>query len=133
MIVLMVLDDASGQQGIGRGESHVDERCESLSPSRRVAPVRAHAYKRRGHSPSVVLLMSLGTWLFTKMRGELVGTDAEGHRYYQDKRAIAARRRKRWVIYDGVVEASRVPPEWDSWLHHTTDAVPPAGGSARKT
>ena len=34
---------------------------------------------------------------------------------------------------DGVVEASRVPPEWDSWLHYTTDVVPPAGGSARKT
>ena len=50
-----------------------------------------------------------------------------------ESRLIAGRRRKRWVIYDGVVEASRVPPEWDSWLHYTTDVVPPAGGSARKT
>jgi len=40
--------------------------------------------------------MTLGTWLFTKMRGERVGTDAEGNLYYQDKRLIAGRRRKRW-------------------------------------
>ena len=36
--------------------------------------------------------MTLGTWLFTKMRGERVGTDAEGNQYYQDKRMIAGRR-----------------------------------------
>jgi NADH:ubiquinone oxidoreductase subunit len=36
------------------------------------------------------------------------------------------------VIYNGIVEASRVPPEWDAWLHHTTDAVPPPGGLPRK-
>ncbi len=77
--------------------------------------------------------MTLGTWLFTKMRGERVGTDAEGNLYYQDKRVIAGRRRKRWVMYNGVVEASRVPPEWDGWLHYTTDVVPPAGGAPRKT
>jgi NADH:ubiquinone oxidoreductase subunit len=76
--------------------------------------------------------MTLGTWLFTKMRGEAVGTDAEGNHYYQDKRLIAGRRRKRWVMYNGVVEASRVPPEWDGWLHYTTDVVPPAGGQPRK-
>ena len=69
--------------------------------------------------------MTLGTWLFTKMRGEPVGTDAEGNHYYQDKRVIAGRRRRRWVMYNGVVEASRVPPEWDGWLHYTTDVVPP--------
>ena len=32
--------------------------------------------------------MTFGTWLFTKMRGELVGTDSDGNRYYQDKRMI---------------------------------------------
>ena len=76
--------------------------------------------------------MNLGTWLFTKLHGELVGTDAEGNRYYQDKRAIAGCRRKRWVIYNGVPEASRVPPEWHGWLHHTTDSVPSPGGPPRR-
>jgi len=76
--------------------------------------------------------MTLGTWLFTKMRGELVGADAEGNRYYQDKRLIPGRRRKRWVIYNGEAEASRVPPDWHGWLHHTTNTMPPAGGLPRK-
>jgi NADH:ubiquinone oxidoreductase subunit len=77
--------------------------------------------------------MILGTWLFTKMRGELVGTDVEGNRYFQDKRVIAGRRRKRWVMYNGEAEASRVPPDWHGWLHHTTDAPPPQGGLPRQT
>jgi NADH:ubiquinone oxidoreductase subunit len=72
--------------------------------------------------------MTIGTWLFTKMRGALVGSDAEGNRYFQDKRVIAGRRRKRWVIYNGIAEASRVPADWHGWLHYTTDAAPPAGG-----
>jgi NADH:ubiquinone oxidoreductase subunit len=76
--------------------------------------------------------MTFGTWLFTKMRGDLVGTDADGNRYFQDKRVIAGRRRKRWVMYNGDVEASRVPPDWYGWLHHTTETPPPAGGLPRR-
>ena len=76
--------------------------------------------------------MTIGTWLFTKLRGELVGTDAEGNRYFQDKRVIAGRRRKRWVVYDGVAEASRVPPDWHGWLHHTNNSIPPVGGLPRQ-
>ena len=77
--------------------------------------------------------MTFGTWLFTKMRGELVGTDAGRQSLLpgqaHDRRH---RRRKRWVIYNGVVEASRVPADWHGWLHYTTDTPPPAGGLPRK-
>lgn len=76
--------------------------------------------------------MTIGTWLFTKLHGLPVGSDAEGNRYFQDKRVVAGRRRKRWVIYNGVAEASRVPPEWHGWLHYTTDVAPTAGGVPRK-
>ena len=31
---------------------------------------------------------------------------------------------RRWVIYNGVPEASRVPPEWHLWLHKTSDLTP---------
>ena len=68
--------------------------------------------------------MTLGTWLFTKMRGDLVGTDAEGNRYYQDRRVVAGRRRKRWVVYKGEAEATRVPPDWHGWLHFTYKEPP---------
>ena len=77
--------------------------------------------------------MTFGTWLFTRLRGELVGTDDEGNRYYQDKRTNAGRRRKRWVIYHGEPEASRVPPDWHGWLHYTSDTPPPQGGLPRRS
>jgi NADH:ubiquinone oxidoreductase subunit len=76
--------------------------------------------------------MTFGTWLFTKMRGELVGTDAQGNRYFQDKRVAAGPRRKRWVMYNGEPEASRVPADWHGWLHYTNDTPPPQGGFPRK-
>ncbi|MGK2285794.1 NADH:ubiquinone oxidoreductase subunit NDUFA12 [Pedomonas sp. V897] len=60
-----------------------------------------------------------GTWLFTKRRGELVGQDDQGNQYYRERDG-----RRRWVIYNGDVEASRVPPEWHAWLHYTVDAPP---------
>ncbi len=41
-------------------------------------------------------------------------------------------RERRWVIYKGEVEASRVPAEWHAWLHHTTDEIPPEGGPPKQ-
>ena len=70
--------------------------------------------------------MSIGTSLFTWARGKLVGSDAQGNRYYIERRAVPGRKVRRWVLYAGPVEASRVPPEWHAWLHYTTDsALPP--------
>ena len=62
---------------------------------------------------------TIGTWLTTKLYGEPVGTDAFGNRYYQSRDGG-----RRWVTYNGTVEASRVPPDWLGWLHHTY-AEPP--------
>jgi NADH:ubiquinone oxidoreductase subunit len=52
-----------------------------------------------------------------------VGEDALGNAYYMGGRDTAGRPR-RWVIYTGSNDASRVPPEWFSWLHHQVDDVP---------
>ncbi len=71
-------------------------------------------------------MSSLTTRLFTYFSGRMVGTDAVGNRYYEEKRARPAPlRQRRWVMYPGVVEASTIPPEWHSWLHYTTDAPIP--------
>ena len=75
--------------------------------------------------------MSIGTKLFTMLNGEAVGSDSQGNRYYRGKRRKAGTREKRWVVYNGVAEASRVPPAWHSWLHHTTEAVPQDDGAHR--
>jgi NADH:ubiquinone oxidoreductase subunit len=62
---------------------------------------------------------TLGTQLFTARRGVRMGTDAQGNVYYQTKDA-----KRRWVIFNGEMEASRVSPDWHGWLHHTWDQTP---------
>jgi NADH:ubiquinone oxidoreductase subunit len=68
------------------------------------------------------LMANLQIRLFTWRRGELVGTDSFGNRYYRDRKRVEGRRERRWVIYNGEPEASKVPPEWHGWLHHTMKA-----------
>ena len=55
---------------------------------------------------------TVGTRLFTRFRGEEVGRDGQGNRYYRSRDGA-----RRWVIYDGEADASRVSPEWHGWLH----------------
>ena len=79
--------------------------------------------------------MTIGTRLYTWLRGEHVGSDAAGNRYYRDRTGASRAdglREKRWVVYNGEAEASRVPPEWHGWLHHVVAAPPPPGGPATK-
>jgi NADH:ubiquinone oxidoreductase subunit len=70
--------------------------------------------------------MSFGTWLFTRLHGEVVGKDDAGNVYYVDRRTKGKKRERRWVIYRGEPEASKVTPEWHNWLHGLTGA-PPSG------
>lgn len=62
---------------------------------------------------------TLGTQIYTARKGVSVGEDAQGNRFYETRDA-----KRRWVIYNGEVEASRISPEWHGWLHHTFDAPP---------
>jgi NADH:ubiquinone oxidoreductase subunit len=57
---------------------------------------------------------TIGTHIMTWFKGQRVGDDKYGNRYYQ-----SADKKRRWVIYKGSVDASRVPPDWHGWLHHT--------------
>lgn len=66
--------------------------------------------------------MTIGTFLFTLARGKQFGADEFGNRYYIERRARKGMRRRRWVRYRGIVDASKVPPEWHAWLHYTHDA-----------
>ncbi|MEO1293254.1 MAG: NADH:ubiquinone oxidoreductase subunit NDUFA12 [Pseudomonadota bacterium] len=62
---------------------------------------------------------TLGTRLLTSWKGVRVGEDEEGNVYYRSKDG-----KRRWVVYNGLAEASRVSPDWHGWLHHTYDAPP---------
>lgn len=58
------------------------------------------------------------------LRGKTrVGEDHLGNVYYEGGRDTAGNPR-RWVIYVGSNEATRVPPPWFAWLRHQVDAVP---------
>ncbi|SEQ87251.1 NADH:ubiquinone oxidoreductase subunit [Faunimonas pinastri] len=63
---------------------------------------------------------TIGTRFYTWRKGQLVGTDEAGNSYYQDP-SIG----RRWVIYSGEVEASRIPPGWYGWMTKKTDIAPP--------
>lgn len=55
----------------------------------------------------------------------LVGTDEQGNRYFEEAgRTGPNGMRRRFVVYHGVAEASRVTPDWHGWLHHTFDQPP---------
>ncbi|MBL22598.1 MAG: NADH:ubiquinone oxidoreductase subunit NDUFA12 [Rhodospirillaceae bacterium] len=64
------------------------------------------------------------TRMMTLFSGSLVGEDEEGNRYYQERRIPKTGRRRRWVVYSGDEEASRVPAAWHGWLHYTVDEPP---------
>ena len=69
-------------------------------------------------------MTTLGTRLKTWLTGQLVGKDQFGNRYYRSRRGARYGREQRWVIYEGEVEASRVPPAWHAWLHHLAAEAP---------
>jgi NADH:ubiquinone oxidoreductase subunit len=67
---------------------------------------------------------TIGTALFSAMKGERVGTDAQGNEYYRSNVKTPDGLDKRWVIYNGANDSSRIPPEWHGWLHHSFDDLP---------
>lgn len=62
----------------------------------------------------------LGTRLMTRRHGREVGRDALGNVYFQHRKDPA----RRWVIYSGSNDTSRVAPGWTSWLRGQIDDVP---------
>jgi NADH:ubiquinone oxidoreductase subunit len=62
---------------------------------------------------------TLNTQIFTARKGVKVGEDNEGNVFYR-----TADDSKRWVIFNGEAEASRVDPDWHGWLHRTWDEPP---------
>ena len=62
---------------------------------------------------------TIGTQLYTMRNGQKVGEDDQGNTYYQTRDG-----KRRWVMFNGEAEASRVSPDWHGWLHHTYDESP---------
>ncbi|HWA61221.1 MAG TPA: NADH:ubiquinone oxidoreductase subunit NDUFA12 [Caulobacteraceae bacterium] len=63
-----------------------------------------------------------------------VGEDDFGNRYYEarDTKKSYDGRKRRYVIYKGYADASKVPAEWHGWLHHTFVDPPTTSPLPRK-
>ena len=60
---------------------------------------------------------TLGTRIYTLLFGKFKGTDYFGNKYYQSKSG------RRWVVYNGEVDATKIPNEWYSWMHFTPNKI----------
>ena len=70
---------------------------------------------------------TLNTQLWSWRKGVKVGEDQQGNRYFRNRDDS-----RRWVMFNGEAEASRVNPDWHGWLHHTFDAPPTDQPLAKK-
>ena len=68
--------------------------------------------------------MTITTRLFTFFKGKQVGSDEFGNRYFTEKSNPKYGRAKRWVLYNGKAEPSKIPASWHGWMHYTTDKLP---------
>ncbi len=53
-----------------------------------------------------------------KLFCDKIGVDEFGNSYYQDKSG------KRFVVYKGIAEPSKIPSQWHSWIHYSSDIAP---------
>jgi len=60
---------------------------------------------------------TIGTKIETIIFGKFVGKDSLGNKYYKNKSG------KRWVIYKGEIDATKIPIEWYSWIHFTKNKI----------
>ena len=70
---------------------------------------------------------TLNTQIWTWRNGERVGEDDQGNIFYRNSDDS-----RRWVVFNGEAEASRVNPEWHGWLHRTWDELPTEKPLTRK-
>ena len=61
---------------------------------------------------------TVGTFLYTLFFGKLVGKDS------LEISIILAKNGKRWVIYNGEINASKIDSDWYSWIHYQTENNP---------
>jgi NADH:ubiquinone oxidoreductase subunit len=54
-----------------------------------------------------------------KLQSTKVGADEFGNEYFQNRSG-----KRRFVIYKGSAEPSKIPASWHGWMHHTTDVAP---------
>lgn len=69
---------------------------------------------------------TFGTQFTIWRDGVFVGEDEQGNKYYRSKysKHPALGHERRWVVYHGEAEPSKIPPGWWGWMHHKSDKPP---------
>lgn len=62
---------------------------------------------------------TLNTQFYSWRKGQPVGEDSQGNKFFETRDG-----KRRWVMFNGTVEASRIDAEWHGWLHHTYKEPP---------
>ena len=76
---------------------------------------------------------TISTRLSTSLFGKRVGIDEFGNQYYTTKSKNNNKPTRRWVIYNGYADSSKVPPKWHSWLHNVVNELPDENLTSNKT
>jgi NADH:ubiquinone oxidoreductase subunit len=77
---------------------------------------------------------TIGATMQIHKGSEFIGEDEFGNRYFETrrKRLQYDGRSRRFVIYKGYADASKVPPDWHGWLHHTFPDPPTVSPLTRR-
>ena len=60
---------------------------------------------------------TIGTFIYTLLTGKFVGKDEFENKYYTNRSG------KRWVVYSGEIEATKISSDWYSWIHHINNKI----------
>lgn len=71
---------------------------------------------------------TLNTQFYTWRKGVKVGEDDQGNSFYTNRDGS-----RRWVVFNGDVEASSIGADWHGWLHGTWDETPKERPLTHKT
>ena len=62
---------------------------------------------------------TIGTQFAIWRFGKKVGEDQFGNCYFENKDGS-----RRWVMYVGEADPTKIPAGWHSWMHHTSNECP---------
>ena len=71
-------------------------------------------------------MKNISLYLYTFFKGNLVGRDQEGNKYYTSNISHGIKKEKRWVLYKNDSDPTSIDPIWHAWLHHVVKDVPKA-------
>ena len=74
-------------------------------------------------------MANLGTLIYTTLFGKYVGKDEFGNKYYKTRPSMGKyvgryNKERRWVVFNGKAEATKIPPYWHGWMHYSIDEPP---------